>query len=571
MLSVLNCFFFIILIYSTETLYGRENIQGAIRTSMGLQVDKSCLDEAKKLNSTPQHLLATLEKGLQDAQDKVGGKCPKRYPQIKMYTDQWLEQLKNTVLLCGDGNSKEFQNIKGDEEFKKCQAKYQNDFNLKCKKNIKFQGLAFYNKKTIEDFFSVESTKRLFPTKLKSNQSLSQQKKGVIAIGQNLLKDLLQGNIAKTMKTITHEIFHLTEANNRHDHNEIESITFYENDYYDLGDKTNNKVNFCSNNITKDRINTLTSLCLDTPIPGTYNIKAARALSIIRSQCGERRGCIDIFFHKDNQKKEGEGKDLDEINAKNLCRKILYEGSCLDFMERNGLEAFLNMAPVKISAQQLTDYIENFFPNSPDEIPQKLMELMLKNSQLNISQFETDPCLNTIIEKSPSSGNWKLKGSPSIPYQDKNKRWDDTIIAENYSKLLDNTLKRMENIPRCKNKINNYQDYFKEMKNKAANVFQSELLNDLKRRAIYKTLEESNEPDIKSESFNAKKNRAFIHAMGEERVMPYLLARRQYHPAAPYFNCTTSPLIKNTYFNYTYSEMMKTYWHAGEIQKSCDD
>lgn len=192
------------------------------------------------------------------------------------------------------------------------------------------------------------------------------------------LKSILNGG---DREALIHEIFHSTGANNRHEHNDLNSDPWQ-----------------CGSVRVRDRVYMVTELCSPLRLDGRGNAKGrfghARDLYKTIKKCGLENGCVKIFDGSYNNQGVLESmmlysNDMARDQAQRLCQRIESHYDCLEQAERQTPDIYRTYGrPVR--AQMRRDLISRFGDNE-DQIPANLLQIMgLSTSEL--TELSTSPC-----------------------------------------------------------------------------------------------------------------------------------------------------------------------------------
>ncbi|MCC7440916.1 MAG: hypothetical protein IT285_04750 [Bdellovibrionales bacterium] len=168
--------------------------------------------------------------------------------------------------------------------------------------------------------------------------------------------------------TFVHEVFHSTDANNRVDHNDIETLGPEED-------------GVCGSNVAMDRVCVLSSFCTDEWL--TSSVERAQEVLFKRmTQCGRRRGCEDLFTGEAGNygwwnHLTGSHSSDDLIPAKQaaqLCSQIKSEGYCEHMLDTQG--PINTRANARLSAFQpmLLDRWGAVLPRAQNMVPKTLID-----------------------------------------------------------------------------------------------------------------------------------------------------------------------------------------------------
>lgn len=254
----------------------------AIRLEGGLQLHPSCEREASRSAISREDFTKKMNQLMSTMMSKII-KCIDNYPEMKSYLLESISQFRRQT--------------------------------LRCEPTFGQKGL-------------------IKPIHISGSYSAYNDGKSITLAGSVLESLLYEGREGEdwAISTVFHELLHSTTCNNRHDHNEIETIPVTEYD-----SKT------CNDNVTMDRISVVESLCMGGGL-NSSDKTATLLLAQRMNMCGSDRGCRDMFTAKGNSHTFlGEifginfpNKDLDDNAANRICQRIKDDGMCLHFRNTQG-------------------------------------------------------------------------------------------------------------------------------------------------------------------------------------------------------------------------------------------
>ncbi|HTL11723.1 MAG TPA: hypothetical protein VL588_04510 [Bdellovibrionota bacterium] len=170
----------------------------------------------------------------------------------------------------------------------------------------------------------------------------------------------------RAVEILIHEIFHSTDANNRDDHNFIETF-----------DEVHDGV--CGDNVTMDRVCVVSSLCTGLPfVRGAVNAQVG--LFSRMTQCGKARGCTDVFTGKASHYSlwedlfgEPNSDLLSDAEAGRLCNQVRSRGFCEYQLGKQGDVITLGNPLLKRFQPLLLDRLGSVLPRAVNMLPAALI------------------------------------------------------------------------------------------------------------------------------------------------------------------------------------------------------
>jgi hypothetical protein len=208
-----------------------------------------------------------------------------------------------------------------------------------------------------------------------------------------------------------HEVFHATQANNytSEKHGEIEKT------------KTED-AKPCHDNSTMDRVSVLSSLCTQAPLNAS-DVPAAYALFKRISQCGEQRGCQNLFESEIERRSELPSEALlGERPIEKLCARIYDRGYCLHAVKTQPAKLHKLDRGFKAMDRRVRARLAEVLSKNANSIPAGLLKAFPGLGQGLISQSAT-PCFqeNFILGE---DGSIRLKKPIDSPPP-----WDEKWIS----------------------------------------------------------------------------------------------------------------------------------------------
>ncbi len=337
----------------------RAPYEGALRSTFGTQLDESCLKQARRSGRSDKEIIANFDKYLASAMRDFVPKCAQDYPETKRYVQEWMKSMRDTVIICDDGFKKE---------------------------SPKVIMMTPFSMKDLEEMSVNPRIIERLGKSIPKGKTFNEAGSPMFVAGGFFPEMLDAPKYQILTEAFIHEGFHNTSANCREDHGKIQLVN--------PGDEG---VGYCQDNRLDDRVTSMTILCMNTGYRGSTK-KKAQELFERMNQCGMKRGCIDLWTSVEDGSSEVDSDPLSVDQAKSLCEKIYFEGSCFAMVNNPvGAVTVASMEPLASIAQEAQKKFDGYIPRFRHEIPPDLAKRVLSEN----SDFGYDPCLKAMFTKGP--------------------------------------------------------------------------------------------------------------------------------------------------------------------------
>ena len=487
-------------LYNTKK---RQTVPGGFTSSFGVQVHPSCIKYAKKYNISRKNFEDRFEKWITEAFHQVAGNCHTQYPELEGYIKEWVSYARRTVITCSS------KKINLNKDSKAIAVNVHNK--LSAWWLLKEQE---YNGISTDTFFG----------------SLSKNYKPIIIFSlESFLTGLnLEGNNSKFNNLLIHEIFHSTGANNRKDHNKIESK--------DPNDKFK-----CSINNLDDRINIVSQLCTgDKTELDQLNLDIFKRIGT----CGWKKGCLDVFTNENDSIFEQilqKTKGLSINNAKNLCEKIYEDGRCKHEITRDGETVTQSHPDLVKLGKIISKKLDQNLPKFHNDLP-----LNIINSDNNLNDFyiqiKDTKCFQSLFNLKEKKLIIKSTEPGLLPI--KNKFRVSSALFTIKKMAINDVLVNGDN---CKtdNDVNNINQFVDLYEKNLTSVVDSKAMTQLAFPRWNKEAEKQSHLKFINKEEN-KKNEAFRSFLGPNLFDHYLQTLNYSHHKSSHFSCMKAGFRKSS-------------------------
>lgn len=510
----------------------------SVRLKNGAIIDASCFQMIKlRLKKDPQEFTDLMQKNFLRSERRLQT-CQKNYPELSSYFKEWKEKSKKITFACyGKGMATE----ESSELYQRCFIQNPDNREL-CQSYIRAGGQSYYEAQGVKKIFPHDISSRLLKG-ISSSKSLMAQGKYIVGMSETWVNSFFNDVEDDDISTLIHEVLHFTKANNRFDHSEIEVKQV--DDYLLAEESTDPKV--CQENIIYDRINVLTALCTQAPLHGSHHTLFPAALWKTFKFCPNKKICEELFTTKIKNVPHL-SKPLSSSDAQSLCSRILFEGSCQSFLASKAGQKFLFNLPVLAqNTQKIIETIDPYIPKSPHQIPSKLMNWVISQTQVSPDLIKNDVCLKNLLYQSKDDHHWYF--SPHLSpakelkrYQDEKERWDRFSVKDQTSQMFDKAIEAIKDHPKCQdyNHAVKVSSFLYQARDRINKLIESDIIRNIRLRIVNGEIEDSVQISHDPKSFRGESNKILREILGAKLYDHYIKTLEHHHPLGKKYSCLNS-------------------------------
>jgi hypothetical protein len=473
--------------------------EGWYRTPFGVQVDPNCFRSA---HLSRKELERRFDGYIASAVKSVSDYCENTYPELGDYFAEWEQKLARTAITC---TTKQDNDVEA--------------FNLKgMSAPSRFMELSEYDRLKHLPTFVNDPVASNLPVIVLPPAALNG------AVGTSHPSTF-------TVGTLVHEAFHSTRANNRIDHNSVETVL---------------RQPGCKDDASVDRITVLESLCSGDelgPLNGTAQDALYARMIDPSPNCNRKTACENVFTSSFGKGPMGGARSRGEFDVGSLCDRIFNEGCCRSQIlnDGGGYKALLNGPEVKPVADRVMARMDQVLPHGTGELPAALIGAY-PDIAAQFASLAGTPCFKAQFSGSLESG-LVANTVPNNPLSGRD-RWD--YAPNGFRSTLASLVQKIKSDPRCGSDGPALVSALSELDGTAGIAFQSPTF--MERISTRATLGYEKSSPIGSGSHYLKEENALLMLLdgqsvqksvfsGKSLYYEYNRAINEHHPESARFSC----------------------------------